>query len=269
MVEPVELPALASAVLEALAAVRERDWARDVPAVEAKHVATHFEALPVRFVAYGVLLKALDDAGEEHLAEDLRVGRTIADQRRLPEFEPLLKGGVGVDVVFDLGVSKVGDAAVRCKAAKVPEIEYHLSDGHPYRLVVSLPVWLGLDEAQRAAAVHGALCTVLEWHTTVSRGRLSVHPATMARFGPQSTLEAEAIAHAMARPAIAAELRRFDFDAASGQGLLFETDYNPALARVQESIDELRSAAGVSSVTISAGGKSVTLTGEDRKRKHL
>lgn len=223
MKDELDLRQVGAAIVEAsgmFADGEDMDWARDVDLTAARKVA---DVLDVgrRFLTGGVVSKALEEVGREDLLADLRVGRQLLELRRLPEFEPLLKDGVSVEVVFDTAVSATNGAALRCKAVKVAEVEQDTADREPYRVLVSLPVWLGLDETQRQAALHAALCNVLEWHLGEKRGRVSVHPATLARFGPQTPAEAEVLAHAMSRPALAAEVRRFGFDGASGQGLLF------------------------------------------------
>jgi hypothetical protein len=193
------------------------DWARDVNAVGAREVADELD-VGCRYLAAGVVSQALEGSD---LLDELRLGRWVTDIRRLPEFGALVKDGVMVDSVYDLNVTVANGAPLRCKAVKVPEIEQDTHDAQPYRIIASLPVWLGLDREQRQAALHAALCLVLEWHLGEKRGRVSAHPATLARFGPQSSAEAEMLAHAMSRPELAAEVRRFGYDGASGQGLLF------------------------------------------------
>lgn len=223
------------------------DWARDVDPTGAREVAEELK-MDRRYLAAGVVSQALEGSD---LLDELRIGRWITDVRRFPEFEALVKDGVMVDAVYDLGVSVSNGVALRCKAVKVPEIEQDTHDAQPYRIVASLPVWLGLDRDQRLAAIHAALCNVLEWHLGEKRGRVSVHPATLARFGPQSSAEAEVLAHAMSRPALAAEVRRFGFDGATGQGLLFGEG-----AKV-----EVPSNAPTSSLAIV--GRSITINADD------
>lgn len=254
-----------SALSKARRVVRDGiDFAKVISEPDLKAIARCFDAVDRK---HWLSQSVLAVTREEDLDVDEQLRQLVWG---CEEFAPIRPLRSKIRLVWRLSAWLKSGRAKVGEARKIPQKQQDLDPSAQYEITLALPVWLAFDERQRLRTLHHELCHILGWATTGDgEHEVMEFASTVARFGAGDAYQARFIGAATLRPAWEAEIRLFGFDPITRQGLLFETDYNPALARAQESIDALRSAAGVSSVTISAGGKSVTLTGEDRKRKNL
>jgi hypothetical protein len=98
-----------------------------------------------------------------------------------------------------------------------------------WRLTLALDVWILMTEAERWRLVHHELMHAAckrndNERITGPAGRahdIEEFTATLARYGVDHGDPARFIAQAMARPEMREELRVFDVDPVTGQGLLF------------------------------------------------
>lgn len=95
-----------------------------------------------------------------------------------------------------------------------------------YRLELSIPWVLLAEAAELERALHDLLmyCGVRgekPGKPVVAKPDISAHAATIARYGVGDAREASVVAHALARPNALEELRAFDLDPETGQGLLW------------------------------------------------
>jgi len=106
-----------------------------------------------------------------------------------------------------------------------------------WKLELCLPYWTLLtdDQNEREALVHHEMChakleiiekdegkeTILIPNPKGTPHTIEQHVETMGRYGVQNSTEALAIAHAYLHPRTQAILKEINFDAKTGQGLLF------------------------------------------------
>lgn len=103
-----------------------------------------------------------------------------------------------------------------------------------WRLTIGLDTWCLLTPDERWQLVHHELCHATfkgdESSPTGPAGKghdIEEFAANIARYGLGDGLRAAAVAQAMARPRIREELRVWEMDPQSGQGLLFGRDLAP------------------------------------------
>lgn len=126
-----------------------------------------------------------------------------------------------IRTVFRLSGWKAKGVMVVGSMAPVPTKEQDLHPNGPtWELTISLPAWLLMSEDQRDRLIHHELCHALPGD--LGAHTIEEHALTLARFGPATAWQAQALAAALKRPTFIAEMRAFDFDE-RGQGCLFET----------------------------------------------
>lgn len=148
-------------------------------------------------------------------------------------------------------------------------------------ITLNLRYWIVASAPERARLVLHELCHLdpsippgamsgRDWKVKLRHHTIEEHRIVLARYGALDKGQLGAVIAGAAHPAAAACAKAWSpIVDERGQSLLFETDYKPALARVRGSIDELRTLPGVASVTLSALGGSVTLTGGRQPGKSL
>lgn len=166
----------------------------------------------------------LGDADQD---EDLR---ELVDQlRALPEFSTIKTAVLDVRWWTKAVGRKDGLVeVVRAGATKlVPkdERETWTGEGEPpwFRVSVSLPWWLLATYEERQRGLHDLLmaCAVDSTGPRLRKPDIVAHAATLGRFGVGDVREARAVLHAAMHPDLDEQLRAYEYDRRTGQGLMW------------------------------------------------
>jgi hypothetical protein len=253
-----------SALSKARRVVRDGiDFAKVISEPDLKAIARCFDAVDRK---HWLSQSVLAVTREEDLDVDEQLRQLVWG---CEEFAPIRPLRSKIRLVWRLSAWLKSGRAKVGEARKIPQKQQDLDPSAQYEITLALPVWLAFDERQRLRTLHHELCHILGWAVTGDgEHEVMEFASTLARFGAGDVYQARAIASFTSRPKQEAELRLFGFDPITRQGLLFPTDYDPALVQVRESAQGFVNTLGGASVTLTAVGRSVTLGGE-RHRKSL